>query len=150
MLFRSNHSYLNQENFLDLKSYQFNKLREEKWFQSRGGWRLTGGSLGLDLLYTQLEVRLPHSLSKETTVIFQAKQQELYEIKPSRYQVEVDWRPHDLASFSLLGMPEYDKNGQPGYINLLDAINAWQLVSELDEALGLPAAIQHKVHQTVC
>jgi hypothetical protein len=104
-----NHSYLNQENFLDLKSYQFNKLREEKWFQSRGGWRLTGGSLGMDLLYTQLEVRLPHPLSKETTVIFLAKQQELYEIKPFRYQVEVDWRPHDLAAFSLLGMPEYDK-----------------------------------------
>ncbi|MDC0225135.1 hypothetical protein OAK62_06855, partial [Deltaproteobacteria bacterium] len=61
-----NHSYLNQENFLDLKSYQFNKLREEKWFQSSGGWRLTGGSLGMDLLYTQLEIRLPHPLSKET------------------------------------------------------------------------------------
>ena len=104
-----NHSYINQENFLDLKSYQFNKLREEKWFQSRGGWRLTGGSLGMDLLYTQLEVRLTHPLSKETTIIFLAKQQELYEIKPFRYQVEVDWRPHDLVAFSLLGMPEYDK-----------------------------------------
>ena len=42
-----NHSYLNQENFLDLKSYQFNKLHEEKWYESEGGWRLTGGSLGI-------------------------------------------------------------------------------------------------------
>ena len=104
-----NHSYLNQENFLDLKSYQFNKLREEEWYESSGGWRLTGGSLGLDLLYSQLEIRLPHSLSEETTVIFLAKQQEFYEIKPFRYQVEVEWRPYDLAAFSLLGMPEYDK-----------------------------------------
>jgi len=104
-----NHSYLNQENFLDLKSFQFNKLREEEWYESSGGWRLTGGSLGLDLLFSQLEVRLPHSLSEETTVIFLAKQQEFYEIKPFRYQVEVEWRPYDLAAFSLLGMPEYDK-----------------------------------------
>ena len=35
-------------------------------------------------------------------------------------------------------------NGTPGYINLLDALNAWQLVSELREALGLPAAASFK------
>ena len=104
-----NHSYLNQENFLDLKSYQFNKLREEEWYESAGGWRLTGGSLGLNILYAKLEIRLPHSLSEETKVIFLAKQQEFYEIKPFRYQVEVEWRPNDLAAVSLLGMPEYDK-----------------------------------------
>ena len=104
-----NHSYLNQENFLDLKSYQFNKLREEEWHESTGGWRLTGGSLGLNILYSQLEIRLPHSLSEETTVIFLAKQEEFYEIKPFHYQVEVEWRPNDLAAVSLLGMPEYDK-----------------------------------------
>ncbi len=104
-----NHSYLNQENFLDLKSYQFNKLHEEKWYESEGGWRLTGGSLGMDLLYSQLEVRLPHTLNEEITVKFIANQEEFYEIKPFRYQVEVEWRPFDLIAFSLLGMPEYDK-----------------------------------------
>ena len=31
-------------------------------------------------------------------------------------------------------------NGRPGYINLLDALNGWQLVKELKEATGLPAA----------
>ena len=31
-------------------------------------------------------------------------------------------------------------NGKPGYINFLDALNAWQLVKELREAVGLPAA----------
>ena len=31
-------------------------------------------------------------------------------------------------------------NGQPGYINFLDALNAWQLVKELKQSLGLPAA----------
>ncbi len=35
-------------------------------------------------------------------------------------------------------------NGRPGYINFLDALNAWQLVKELKEALGLPAAASFK------
>ena len=35
-------------------------------------------------------------------------------------------------------------NGKPGYINLLDALNSWQLVSELKEATGLPAAASFK------
>ncbi|QIX00310.1 hypothetical protein AMS68_005827 [Peltaster fructicola] len=34
--------------------------------------------------------------------------------------------------------------GSPGYINLLDALNAWQLVKELDTALDLPAAASFK------
>ena len=34
--------------------------------------------------------------------------------------------------------------GKPGYINFLDAFNAWQLVKELKEALGLPAATSFK------
>lgn len=35
-------------------------------------------------------------------------------------------------------------NGKPGYINLLDAFNSWQLVRELREATGLPAAASFK------
>lgn len=35
-------------------------------------------------------------------------------------------------------------NGRPGYINLLDALNSWQLVSELKIATGLPAAASFK------
>jgi phosphoribosylaminoimidazolecarboxamide formyltransferase/IMP cyclohydrolase len=35
-------------------------------------------------------------------------------------------------------------NGVPGYINLLDACNAWQLVAELRRALDLPAAASFK------
>lgn len=35
-------------------------------------------------------------------------------------------------------------NGKPGYINLLDAVNAWQLVVELAESTGLPAAASFK------
>nr|WP_318685991.1 phosphoribosylaminoimidazolecarboxamide formyltransferase [uncultured Acetatifactor sp.] len=35
-------------------------------------------------------------------------------------------------------------NGRPGYINFLDAFNGWQLVRELKEASGLPAAASFK------
>ncbi|SFQ04124.1 phosphoribosylaminoimidazolecarboxamide formyltransferase / IMP cyclohydrolase [Lachnospiraceae bacterium XBB1006] len=35
-------------------------------------------------------------------------------------------------------------NGRPGYINLLDALNGWQLVKELKEATGLAAATSFK------
>ncbi len=35
-------------------------------------------------------------------------------------------------------------NGKPGYINFLDAFNSWQLVKELKDALGMPAATSFK------
>ena len=35
-------------------------------------------------------------------------------------------------------------NGRPGYINFLDALNSWQLVKELKEALGMPCAASFK------
>jgi len=107
--FEINHTYLNQENFLDIKSYQFNKLKEEKWHESGEGWRVNGGSLGLDLLYTTLEARIQNSISEQISIIFNTKQEEFYEIKPFHYLVEVEWRVYDWIAFSLLGMPEYDK-----------------------------------------
>lgn len=44
---------------------------------------------------------------------------------------------HGQLPFKVLG-------GSPGYINLLDALNAWPLVKELKQALGLPAAASFK------
>ncbi len=42
-------------------------------------------------------------------------------------------------------------NGKPGYINFLDAFNSWQLVKEVKEALGTPAATSFKhVSPTSC
>jgi len=35
-------------------------------------------------------------------------------------------------------------NGQPGYVNMLDALNSWQLVKELRALTGLPAAASFK------
>ena len=41
-------------------------------------------------------------------------------------------------------LPVTVRNGKPGYINFLDALNSWQLVKELKEATGLPAAASFK------
>ena len=41
-------------------------------------------------------------------------------------------------------LPVQILNGRPGYINFLDAFNSWQLVRELKEATGLPAAASFK------
>ena len=41
-------------------------------------------------------------------------------------------------------LPVQVLNGRPGYINFLDALNSWQLVKELKEATGLPAAASFK------
>jgi phosphoribosylaminoimidazolecarboxamide formyltransferase/IMP cyclohydrolase len=42
------------------------------------------------------------------------------------------------------GLPFSVRNGAPGYINLLDALNGWQLVRELRSVTGLPAAASFK------
>lgn len=52
--------------------------------------------------------------------------------KPARVFVEQGELPFEVL------------NGTPSYINLLDALNAWQLVRELKELLGLPAASSFK------
>lgn len=55
--------------------------------------------------------------------------------------------PHQMpANISVVSraMPVEVLNGNIGYINMLDALNAWQLVRELKEALGLPAAASFK------
>lgn len=56
--------------------------------------------------------------------------------------------PHQAPAgiYRIIGhkLPFTIVNGAPGYINLLDAVNAWQLVKELKDALGLPAAASFK------
>ena len=56
--------------------------------------------------------------------------------------------PHQSAARSYLAdgreLPITALNASPSYINLMDALNAWQLVRELKAALGLPAATSFK------
>lgn len=55
--------------------------------------------------------------------------------------------PNQKPARILMGageLPIHVLNGRPGYINLLDALNGWQLVRELRMATGLPAATSFK------
>ncbi|MBS6832345.1 MAG: phosphoribosylaminoimidazolecarboxamide formyltransferase, partial [Clostridiales bacterium] len=52
--------------------------------------------------------------------------------KPSRVFMESGELPFEVL------------RGKPGYINLLDALNGWQLVRELKEATGIAAATSFK------
>lgn len=52
--------------------------------------------------------------------------------KPSRIYMEDGNLPIEVV------------NGRPGYINLLDALNSWQLVKELKASTGMPAAASFK------
>ena len=64
------------------------------------------------------------------------------------FELKYGCNSHQKPAFisSALGspLPFSILNGKPGYINLLDAANAWQLVSELREATGLAAATSFK------
>jgi len=61
-----------------------------------------------------------------------------------KYGCNPHQKPASIHSMKGCDLPFSVLNGQPSYINLLDALNAWQLVQELDEALGLPAATSFK------
>jgi phosphoribosylaminoimidazolecarboxamide formyltransferase/IMP cyclohydrolase len=55
--------------------------------------------------------------------------------------------PHQkpAAAYTAQGdLPFKVLGGSPGYVNLLDSLNAWPLVKELKQALGLPAAASFK------
>ena len=61
---------------------------------------------------------------------------------PLRYGINPHQSP---ATASAIGQWSFEVlNGQPGYINLLDAMSAWNLVRELRQALDQPAAASFK------
>ncbi|VDN57120.1 unnamed protein product [Dracunculus medinensis] len=59
-----------------------------------------------------------------------------YGINPQQTDAQVYFEGSD--------MPLKVLNGSPSYINILDALNSWQLVSELKKATGMPAAASFK------
>ena len=61
-----------------------------------------------------------------------------------KYGCNPDQKPSRIFMRDGGELPVTVLNGRPGYINFLDALNAWQLVRELKEATGLPAAASFK------
>lgn len=61
-----------------------------------------------------------------------------------KYGCNPNQKPATLSFEGVGAMPLRVLNGQPGYINYLDALNAWQLVRQLSGTLNLPAAASFK------
>ncbi len=61
-----------------------------------------------------------------------------------KYGCNPDQKPSRIFMRDGGELPVTVLNGRPGYINFLDALNAWQLVRELKAAVGLPAAASFK------
>jgi len=64
--------------------------------------------------------------------------------RPLKYGCNPHQLPAGLCAVGGGKLPFEVLSGTPGYINLLDAVNAWQLVHELSQATGLPAAASMK------
>lgn len=61
-----------------------------------------------------------------------------------KYGCNPNQKPARVFMKNGVALPFTVLNGKPGYINLLDAFNSWQLVRELKEATGQPAAASFK------
>lgn len=61
-----------------------------------------------------------------------------------KYGCNPNQKPSRILMKDNSNLPIRVLNGNPGYINLLDAFNSWQLVKELKEATGYPAATSFK------
>ena len=61
-----------------------------------------------------------------------------------KYGCNPNQKPSRIFMANGADLPIEILSGRPGYINFLDAFNAWQLVKELKAALGLPAATSFK------
>ena len=75
------------------------------------------------------------------------KEKENKEMRDREMALRYGCNPHQQPAkmYSKSGaLPFKVLNGSPGYINMLDALNSWQLVRELKQALDLPAAASFK------
>ena len=61
-----------------------------------------------------------------------------------KYGCNPNQKPSKIYMYDGSDLPVEVLNGRPGYINFLDAFNGWQLVRELKQATGLPAASSFK------
>ena len=61
-----------------------------------------------------------------------------------KYGMNPNQKPASIFMTDGRELPIEIMNGRPGYINFLDALNSWQLVRELKQTIGLPAAASFK------
>ena len=61
-----------------------------------------------------------------------------------KYGCNPNQKPSRIYMADGRDLPIQILNGRPGYINFMDALNGWQLVTNLKQATGLPAATSFK------
>jgi phosphoribosylaminoimidazolecarboxamide formyltransferase/IMP cyclohydrolase len=86
-----------------------------------------------------------HTMRYDTAIANYLRQQ--FPHTRDRLKLRYGTNPHQAPAqiYTTQGkLPITIFNGAPGYINMLDALNAWPLVKELKAALGLPAAASFK------
>jgi len=86
-----------------------------------------------------------HTMEYDTAIsdFFRQKYSASISHLPLRYGANPHQKPAQLYT-TLEKLPLTVDNGSPGFINLCDALNAWQLVKELKQALHIPAAASFK------
>ena len=94
----------------------------------------------MDLIVRVAKQRNNQSLQVEFEIIRRIKMNEIQ----LKYGCNPNQKPSRIYMADGSELPVTVLNGKPGYINFLDAFNGWQLVKELKEATGLPAATSFK------
>ncbi|MBF0236174.1 MAG: hypothetical protein HQM12_00595 [SAR324 cluster bacterium] len=116
----------NRENFIDIHSYQFSKIREDAWYAAENGWRATGGSLSLDLLYVDTQLKLRRNISENFSIGISASHEVFYSEKPiAPVTGELEFHLLPWLGFSVMGRPGYEKQDDDlGYAMTLGQ-NPW-------------------------
>ena len=82
--------------------------------------------------------------AKGTVPVDQKEKEQIMNEIQLKYGCNPNQKPSRIFMENGGDLPVIVLNGKPGYINFLDAFNGWQLVKELKEATGLPAATSFK------
>lgn len=124
---------------------QYSKIQEE--IEANGGTSLAlrkglaAQAFALSAAYdSSISSWFANQLSSDAPVTARVYKPEF----PLKYGCNPHQKPAYISSRLGSDLPFEIKNGVPGYINLLDAANAWQLVVELKQATGLAAASSFK------
>jgi phosphoribosylaminoimidazolecarboxamide formyltransferase / IMP cyclohydrolase len=82
------------------------------------------------------------------SAVFQSAVKEIQEMSMKSIQLRYGMNPNQTPATLVLPEETHNSleilNGSPGFINILDALNSWQLVRQLKSALGIPAAASFK------
>ena len=106
--------FLDLENFLDWKAYQGPISWRYEWYRTRNGMRVSVGSISMYRFYLYHEIRLEADIGEYFTVLYEQKEDSLYESDPIYQEAEFRFGKDWYAS--IIGFPTHEKKlGHMGY-----------------------------------